>query len=43
MRNEIHRAMAFCGAPAISAIDATLVKVGTPGVTVRGDVAVAEV
>jgi isopentenyl diphosphate isomerase/L-lactate dehydrogenase-like FMN-dependent dehydrogenase len=42
MRNEIHRAMAFCGAPRVDAIDASMVNVGTPGVTVRGDVAVAD-
>jgi isopentenyl diphosphate isomerase/L-lactate dehydrogenase-like FMN-dependent dehydrogenase len=42
MRNEIHRAMAFCGAPSVKEIDASMVNVGTPGVTVRGDVAVAE-
>jgi isopentenyl diphosphate isomerase/L-lactate dehydrogenase-like FMN-dependent dehydrogenase len=43
MRNEIHRAMAFCGAPTVAAVDATMVNVGTPGVTVRGDVAVSDV
>src|SRR3954447_8494890 len=43
MRNEIHRAMAFCGAPSVGAVDATMVNVGTPGMTVRGDLAVAEV
>jgi isopentenyl diphosphate isomerase/L-lactate dehydrogenase-like FMN-dependent dehydrogenase len=43
MRNEIHRAMAFCGAPNVAAIDASLVNVGAPGITVRGDAAVAEV
>src|SRR5690242_6782025 len=43
IRNEIHRAMAFCGAPNVAAIDASLVNVGAPGVTVRGDAAVAEV
>jgi isopentenyl diphosphate isomerase/L-lactate dehydrogenase-like FMN-dependent dehydrogenase len=43
LRDEIHRAMAFCGAPRVAAIDAAMVNVGTPGVTVRGDVAVADV
>jgi hypothetical protein len=35
--------MAFCGAPNVAAIDASLVNVGAPGITVRGDAAVAEV
>jgi isopentenyl diphosphate isomerase/L-lactate dehydrogenase-like FMN-dependent dehydrogenase len=30
MRNEIHRAMAFCGAPSIAAIDASLVTAASP-------------
>jgi isopentenyl diphosphate isomerase/L-lactate dehydrogenase-like FMN-dependent dehydrogenase len=43
MRNEIHRAMAFCGAPTVADIDASMVSVGLPGATVRGDAAVAGV
>ena len=43
MRQEIHRAMGFCNAPSVAAVDASLVSVGSPGVAVRGDVAVAEV
>jgi len=31
MRNEIHRAMAFCGAPSVAAIDASLVDAGPAG------------
>jgi hypothetical protein len=35
MRNEIHRAMAFCGAPNVAGIDASMVSVGMPGSTVH--------
>ena len=35
MRNEIHRAMAFCGAPNVAGIDASMVSMGTPGSTVH--------
>ncbi len=33
MRNEIHRAMAFCGAPNVAEIDASMVGIGTPPFT----------
>jgi hypothetical protein len=35
--------ISFCGAPTVAAVDASLVSVGSPGVAVRGDAAVAEV